>query len=67
MAFLLDIDVLIARSDPAHELHTRARRWFVKTRPQPLLLCPLTENGFVRIYGHPEYPGRSGIPCRRDR
>jgi len=63
MAFLLDINVLIARVDPCHEHHKRARRWLKEQTGADLVTCPLTENGFVRIYGHPSYPGGPGSPA----
>lgn len=64
MAFLLDINVLIARVDPDHEHHGRARRWLSEQGGAGLATCPLTENGFVRIYGHPAYPGGPGSPAQ---
>lgn len=63
MAFLLDINVLIARVDPGHEHHERARRWLDGQSGAGLATCPLTENGFVRIYGHPSYPDGPGSPA----
>lgn len=60
MIALFDINVLIARSDPGHEFHHRVRSWFQSQRQLELATCPLTENGFLRIYGHPLYPGGPG-------
>lgn len=62
MSFLLDINVLIARVDPNHEFHAAARTWMKRHAGAPLATCPLTENGFLRIYGHPKYPGGPGSP-----
>ena len=62
MAFLLDVNVLIARVDPRHEHHDRILRWERVHAEEPLVTCPLTENGFLRIYGHPNYPGGPGSP-----
>ena len=62
MAFLLDLNVLIARMDPRHEHHTRAKRWLDARPGMDLVTCPLTENGFLRIYGHPSYLGGPGSP-----
>ena len=28
-----------------------------------IVTCPLTQNGFVRIYGHPGYPDGPGSPA----
>jgi len=63
MAFLLDINVLIARVDPRHEHHFRAQQWLDAQSGAELVTCPLTENGFLRIYGHPSYPGGPGSPA----
>lgn len=63
MAYLLDINLLIARVDPGHEHHDRARNWLHAHASAEIATCPLTENGFVRIYGHPSYPDGPGTPC----
>lgn len=34
------------------------------TRRRWLATCPITENGFVRIFGQPSYPGWPGTPER---
>lgn len=62
MAWLLDINVLIARVDPGHEFHDPVSRWLRQNRGGPIVTCPLTENGFLRIYGNPKYPGGPGSP-----
>lgn len=62
MIALLDIGVLIARADPGHQFHTDASAWLRKQRQLVIATCPLTENGFLRIYGHPSYPGGPGSP-----
>lgn len=63
MAFLLDINVLIALMDPAHVLHERAHRWFATTGAASWATCPVTENGVIRIAGHPRYPSSPGSPA----
>ena len=62
MDFLLDVNVLISRADSRHEHHRRCRRWESQHAGAGLCTCPLTENGFLRIYGHPDYPGGPGSP-----
>lgn len=62
MIALLDISVLIARADPGHQFHARASSWLRKQRQLEIATCPLTENGFLRIYGHSTYPGGPGSP-----
>lgn len=63
MLCLADINVLIALADPAHAFHSVARGWLAARPRTGLATCPLTENGFLRIYGHPAYPGGPGSPA----
>jgi toxin-antitoxin system PIN domain toxin len=58
--FLLDVNLLLALTDPAHLHHQAAHRWFAATGSQAWATCPITENGFVRIASHPRYPNRPG-------
>ncbi|MEO6062919.1 MAG: TA system VapC family ribonuclease toxin [Thermoflexales bacterium] len=60
MFHLLDINVLIALSDPGSDFHAAALRWTEGLKQPALATCPLTENGFLRVYGHPQYPGGPG-------
>ncbi|MCW5880339.1 MAG: PIN domain-containing protein [Anaerolineae bacterium] len=61
-AYLLDVNVLIALMDPMHAHHEIAHRWFASRGHMAWATCPITENGFVRILGHPNYPdGPGGI------
>jgi toxin-antitoxin system PIN domain toxin len=61
--FLLDINVLIALIDPAHVQHDRAHAWFRSKGQKAWASCPLTENGVLRIVGHPRYPNSPGSPA----
>jgi len=61
--FLLDINLLIALIDPAHVQHDRAHEWFAAKGQKAWATCPLTENGFLRIVGHPRYPNSPGSPA----
>ena len=63
MPFLLDVNVLIAQIDPRHEHHERGTRWERDIASEHLVTCPLTQNGFVRIYSHPRYRGGPGSPA----
>ena len=60
MSYLLDVNVLIARSDPNHQFHAHAAKWFQSIGNQIIVTCPIVENGFVRIFGHPNYTGGPG-------
>ncbi len=58
--YLLDVNLLLALSDPMHIHHEAAHRWFADKGRYAWATCPLTENGFVRIASHPNYPNRPG-------
>jgi uncharacterized protein len=60
--FLLDVNVLIALIDPAHLQHDQAHDWFGRVGRRSFATCPITENGLVRIVGHPKYPNTPGPP-----
>jgi toxin-antitoxin system PIN domain toxin len=65
--FLLDINVLIALADPDHVHHDRAGAFFLNSHLLGWATCPLTENGFVRITSHPNYPkGFASADLARD-
>jgi uncharacterized protein len=60
--YLLDVNVLIALVDPAHLHHDIAHQWFGRVGRKSYATCPLTENGLLRIVGHPKYPNSPGPP-----
>ena len=60
--YLLDVNVLIALIDPAHVQHDLAHDWFGRTGQRSFATCPITENGLLRIVGHPKYPNSPGPP-----
>ena len=59
-AYLLDINVLLALSDSMHVHHDVAHRWFAKMGREAWATCPITENGYLRIASHPNFPNRPG-------
>ncbi|MEQ1741664.1 MAG: TA system VapC family ribonuclease toxin [Candidatus Nitrotoga sp.] len=61
--FLLDVNVLIALIDPAHVQHDAAHEWFAAHGKRAWATCPLTENGVLRIVGHPRYHNSPGTPA----
>jgi len=63
MTFLLDVNVLIALIDPAHVGHDAAHFWFEREGGKDWATCPITQNGVVRIVGHPRYPNTTGSPA----
>ena len=58
--YLLDINLLLALTDPMHVHHELSHQWFAENGQQAWATCPVTENGFVRIASHPNYPNRPG-------
>ena len=60
---LLDINVLIALCDADHPFRPAAKRWFLEHARAGWATSPLTENGLLRILGHPNYPRGPGSPA----
>lgn len=60
--YLLDVNVLIALIDPAHVHHEGVHDWFARVGKKSFATCPITENGLLRIVGHPKYPNSPGPP-----
>lgn len=54
--FLLDVNALIALVDPNHVHHSVVADWFMEKCFDGWATCPITENGFIRILGHINYP-----------
>ncbi|WP_070152015.1 TA system VapC family ribonuclease toxin [Sphingobium phenoxybenzoativorans] len=63
MTFLLDVNVLIALIDPSHVGHEAAHHWFEAEGSASWASCPITQNGLIRIVGHPKYPNSPGSPA----
>lgn len=53
--FLLDVNVLIAMSWPAHVAHEKVQQWFGKHARSAWATCPFTEAAFVRIISNPAF------------
>lgn len=62
MRYLLDVNVLIALVDPAHVHHDAVHDWFARVGAAAFATSPITENGLLRIVGHPKYPNSPGPP-----
>lgn len=63
MTYLLDVNVLIALIDPGHVAHEAAHAWFASSGREDWATCPVTENGVMRIVGHPRYTNTPGSPA----
>lgn len=51
---LLDLNVLIALTEPGHKHHQKAQEWFNSSKGR-WGVCPLTEAGFVRVTTNPAF------------
>ena len=58
--YLLDVNVLISLIDPFHVHHEKVTGWFVEIHRDGWATCPITQNGFIRILGNPNYPQGTG-------
>jgi hypothetical protein len=67
MRSLLDVNVLIALLDAAHEHHRNARRWMEANIEQGWASCPITQNGCLRIMSQPSYPGFQPLAVLQER
>ena len=59
---LLDANVLIALSWPAHVSHAAAQSWFSRNSHRGWVTCPITEIAFVRILSNPAFSQRALTP-----
>ena len=59
---LLDVNLLIALFDEDHLHHPGAHGWLAAHSGTPLAVCPLTENGLIRIMSQPAYPNGPYTP-----
>jgi toxin-antitoxin system PIN domain toxin len=60
---LLDVNVLVAMSDPGHVYHGTAHQWFGQNRKHGWATCPKTINGCIRILSNPAYPVLKQTPA----
>ncbi len=54
MRALLDVNILIALLDDAHVFSRRANEW-LDAEPRRIAICPIVENGVVRVLSAPAY------------
>lgn len=63
MAYLLDVNLLVALIDPQHVFHERAHEWFATEGLTGWATCPITENGVLRVVGNRAYANYQGNPA----
>lgn len=52
---LLDLNVLIALTEPGHTHHEKAQSWFMSSGKESWGVCPLTEAGFLGVTTNPAF------------
>lgn len=58
--YLLDVNAVLALLDPQHLFHDAVHRWG-DANPEALwLMCPLVQNGVLRVASQPRYPNSPG-------
>ena len=62
MKYLLDVNVLLAAVWESHPHHRRVFDWL---EGKPVVLCPLTDSGFLRISTQPSVYNASMLDARR--
>ncbi len=60
MKLLFDVNTLLARFHVEHVHHHRVSGYLDSQVNVRLLTCPITENGFLRIFSHPSFPAGPG-------
>lgn len=60
MFHLFDVNALIALEDTRSAFYPPLLKWMLKNPSLTVATSPITENGFLRIFGHPNYPGGPG-------
>jgi len=58
--YLLDLNVLIALTEPGHQHHAKAQSWFANLGESTWGICPLTEAGFIRVMSNPAMRAGTG-------
>ena len=58
MAWLLDVNFLVALAWPNHMSHAAAADWFSKNHQAGFATCPITESGFIRVSLNPLIVGQ---------
>lgn len=63
MAFLLDVNVLIATAWPTHQAHQKVQKWIGRYAKEGWATCPFTETAFVRILSNPAFSPTAVTPA----
>ena len=60
---LLDVNVLIAMTWPAHRAHGKVQQWLAHHAREKWATCPFTETAFVRILSNPAFSSDALTPA----
>jgi toxin-antitoxin system PIN domain toxin len=63
VAFLLDVNVLIATAWPTHQAHQKVQEWIGCHAKEGWASCPFTETAFVRILSNPAFSPSAVTPA----
>jgi uncharacterized protein len=63
VAFLLDVNVLIATAWPTHQAHQKVQEWIGRHAKEGWATCPFTETAFVRILSNPAFSPSAVTPA----
>jgi uncharacterized protein len=63
VAFLLDVNVLIAAAWPTHQAHQKVQEWIGRHAKEGWATCPFTETAFVRILSNPAFSPSAVTPA----
>jgi len=63
VAFLLDVNILIATAWPTHQAHQRVQEWIGRHSKEGWATCPFTETAFVRILSNPAFSPNAVTPA----
>jgi len=62
VAFLLDVNILIATAWPTHQAHQKVQEWIGRHAKEGWATCPFTETAFVRILSNPAFSPSAVTP-----
>jgi len=63
VAFLLDVNVLIAIAWPTHQAHQKVQEWLGRHAKEGWATCPFTETAFVRVLSNPAFSPSAVTPA----
>ena len=60
---LLDVNVFIAMTWPAHRAHGKVQQWLAHHGKEKWATCPFTQSAFVRILSNPAFSSNALTPA----